>query len=327
MEDINDIIHIKGREFGIDIPVLIIFFARPDVLRQTFELIKRERPSTLLLWQDGPRENRPDDIAKIEECRKIVEDIDWNCTLYRFYHGKNMGCDPSTHLSHKWAFTIVDKCIILEDDVLFSETFFPFCKELLDKYENDERIDRICGHNVLGKYQSDISDYFFAKSGNSIGWASWRRVAEKWESEYTFLKDDEALRLLRLAKPDKKSYDRWLKRCKSKAATGVSHWELIVDPETFLYNRLVIYPTVNMIAHIGFGENSTHYVSDIRLLSEKEQANLIEKTWNVKFPLRSPKYMVGDTDFIVGVTQKYHVPFIIRLFGYLKRKIRKLQLK
>ena len=34
----------------------------------------------------------------------------------RSYQTKNQGCDPSEYLSQKWAFSIVDKCIVLEDD-------------------------------------------------------------------------------------------------------------------------------------------------------------------------------------------------------------------
>ena len=86
------------------------------------------------------------------KCRKIAENIDWECEVHRNYHEKNMGCDPSTFYSHKWAFSIVDKCIVLEDDLVASESFFPFCKELLDKYENDQRIDRICGTVLPGQY-------------------------------------------------------------------------------------------------------------------------------------------------------------------------------
>lgn len=323
MTDIRDTITIHGKEYGIDIPVLIIFFARPKVLEQTFAKVKEQRPSKLLLWQDGPRTGREDDIENITACRRIVENVDWECTVHRYYHGGNLGCDPSTHLSHKWAFTIVDKCIILEDDVLFSSSFFKFCKVLLDKYEYDERIDRICGHNVLGNYNPDKSDYFFAKSGNSIGWATWRRVAEKWDTEYSFLNDDEALRLLRMAKPDKAQHDKWLKVCKEKKSTGKAYWEFLVGTETYLNNRLIIYPSVNMIAHIGFGENSTHYITDLRLLTKKEIDSLVEKTYEISFPLKEPKYFVGDESFIDSVSRKSQISFIKRIYGYLKRALKK----
>ena len=44
--------------FKIDIPVLILFFARPEPLAKVFEQVKIARPSRLYLYQDGPRENR-----------------------------------------------------------------------------------------------------------------------------------------------------------------------------------------------------------------------------------------------------------------------------
>ena len=98
----------------IDVAVLITFFVRPDTLQKVFDSVREARPSTLLLWQDGPRLNRPDDLINIEKCREIVENIDWECTVYRNYHSDNMGCDPSTFLAQKWAFGLVDKCIITE---------------------------------------------------------------------------------------------------------------------------------------------------------------------------------------------------------------------
>ena len=113
-------------KWEIDVAVLCIFFARPEQFRQSFAAVKKAKPKILLLWQDGPRNEN--DMDKILECRRIAEDIDWDCTVYKNYHEKNMGCDPSTFLSHKWAFSIVDKCIILEDDVIPAQYFFPFCK-------------------------------------------------------------------------------------------------------------------------------------------------------------------------------------------------------
>ena len=53
------------KDFKIDVPVLLIFFARPETFEKVFEVIREARPSTLLLWQDGPREGRPDDVEGI----------------------------------------------------------------------------------------------------------------------------------------------------------------------------------------------------------------------------------------------------------------------
>ena len=164
---------------------IIDFFARPETFERVFEQVRIAKPSTLLLWQDGPRDNRPDDIVGIEKCRKIAENIDWDCTVYRMYNEKNYGCDPSTHYAHRWAFEQVKKCIVLEDDQLPSQSFFRYCKELLDKYENGDRVNHICGFNMLGESKSCPNDYLFAYNGSGA-WASWRRVAKGWDMTYFF---------------------------------------------------------------------------------------------------------------------------------------------
>ena len=125
------------KPFLIDVPVLILFFNRPNLLKAVFDQVRIARPSKLFLYQDGPRNSQ--DMIMIKACREVVANIDWECEVYRFYQEKNYGCDPSEYISQKWAFSYVDKCIVLEDDDVPSISFFSFCKELLDRYEHDSR--------------------------------------------------------------------------------------------------------------------------------------------------------------------------------------------
>ena len=174
--------------FKTDIAVLMLFFNRADTFRQVFEEVRKARPSKLFLYQDGPRGER--DMAGIEACRQVVSDenIDWECEVHRNYLTKNQGCDPSGYRSHQWAFSLADKVIVLEDDVVPAQSFFPFCKEMLDKYEHDERITMIAGFNI-DEVSPDCNDSYFFTSAFSIwGWASWRRVAERWDPTYSFIR-------------------------------------------------------------------------------------------------------------------------------------------
>ncbi len=86
----------------VDVPVLILFFNRPQQLSQVFEQVKKARPSRLFLYQDGARNER--DLPGIKACREIVSQIDWECEVERLYQEKNFGCDPSEYISQKWAF-------------------------------------------------------------------------------------------------------------------------------------------------------------------------------------------------------------------------------
>ena len=288
----------------IDVPVLLIFFARPATFRQVFESVREARPSVLLLWQDGPRKDNEKDRKGIEACRQIVESgLDWECTVYKTYNESNYGCDPSTFYAHKWAFSLVDKCIILEDDMVPSQSYYPFCKELLDKYEADERINHICGVNPIVANDACPDDYFFSYNGTGA-WASWRRVAKEWDEDYTFLED--AYSLKNLAASRGKLFDESLAVARERKKTGKPYWETILGFGAMLHNRLVIIPKVNLVKNIGFSEGATHG-SDIRLLYPEMQKVFLQDAQEMAFPLKHPAYMVPDQAYL----KKYY-----RLIGF-----------
>ena len=39
----------------VDVPVLMIFFNRPNMLERVFEQVKLAKPSKLIIYQDGAR--------------------------------------------------------------------------------------------------------------------------------------------------------------------------------------------------------------------------------------------------------------------------------
>ena len=173
----------------VDVAVLILFFTRPEPLKKVFDAIRQARPSKLYLYQDGPR--GPQDMAGIEACRQVVcdDEIDWECDVQRNYQTVNAGCDPSNFNAQKWAFSLSDKCVIFEDDSIPSVSFIRFCKEMLDRYEHDERIVMIEGFNTDEVSPDVPDDYFFTTVFSIWGWASWRRVIDQWDEYYTFLDD------------------------------------------------------------------------------------------------------------------------------------------
>lgn len=275
-----------------DVAVLLIFFTRDDVFAKTFTAVKEARPRKLLLWQDGPREGRPNDMQGIQRCREIAEDIDWECEIYKNYQEKNWGCDPSTFYSHKWAFSIVDKCIILEDDCVPAQSFFPFCKELLDRYEGDTRINKICGVCNFLDYQSPYS-YIFSTIASGPGFATWKRVADTWDENYEYLNDKEVMELyfkLHNSHNDKSYY----KTCLSHVRDGYPHWESVQTYSRHLNSQLVIISTVNLIHNVGIGEDSTHCNVNLNNLTENEKALIFQESQEISFPLIHPRYVFED---------------------------------
>lgn len=290
-------LHINGiYKSNVDVAVLLLFFTRKEQTIKTFEQIRKARPARLYLYQDGPRLNRKDDLKNIAECRKAVENmIDWECDVHKFYQEKNFGCDPSEYISQKWMFTTEEKGIIIEDDDVMSVSFFRFCKELLDKYEHDTRINMICGMNHLGIYEECPYDYFFSQGGGSIwGWASWKRVVDQWDACYTFMDNKYVMSLLRENFASKKSFDELISVCKRHKDSGREHYETILGLNAYLNSTFNIVPKKNMTCNIGIAAESTHAVSDITLLPKKVRQQLYMETYEIEFPLNHPSCVLNE---------------------------------
>ena len=259
--------------------------------------MKKARPAKLFLYQDGARGER--DVPGIEACRQIASDenIDWECEVHRSYQTKNQGCDPSEYLSQKWAFSMVDKCIVLEDDDVPSQSFFPFCKEMLDRYEHDERIAMIAGFNE-DEITPDCEDsYFFTSIFAIWGWASWRRVVDKWEGDYAFLRDKQAmLRLQSLVK--QRGYRKdFIPMCRDHVHSGKEFYESIFWASMLLNSSLAIMPSRNLINNLGLSADSTHFAGSMKTTPKAYRRIFTMKRHELEFPLKHPKYVVENIDF------------------------------
>lgn len=273
----------------IDIPVLLIFFCREKPFSKVFEAVKKARPSKLYLYQDGAREGNESDKKGIEACRKIALDIDWECEVYTKFQEKNFGCDPSEFIAQKWFFDNEEMGIVLEDDDVPSQSFFPYCKELLEKYKDDDRIAIICGMNNYDVETSTDDSYFFTKRGSIWGWASWRRFIDLWDENYSVLDNPEQLKKLADYCDCEISLETYLKIINRHKDSGRAHYESIMYIAAATNNMLNIVPKYNMISNIGIDNVSTHSASDIRLLPKRTQKLMYKKTYEIEFPLKHPE--------------------------------------
>ena len=275
-----------------DISVLILFFNRPKHLSQVFAEVKKARPARLFLYQDGPRGER--DMEGIMACRQVVEDIDWECEVHRNYLERNQGCDPSEYLSQKWAFSITDKCIVLEDDDVPSQSFFPFCKELLDRYEHDERVVMISGFNIDEVSPGVPDSYFFTSTFSIWGWATWRRVIDKWEGDYAFLNDEYSCRLLEDVVKTRAYRSNFMQMCRNHRDSGKEYYESIFWANNLLQSGLAILPSKNMVTNLGLSDDSTHFSGSMKTTPRGYRKIFTMGRHEMDFPLRHPKYMIEN---------------------------------
>lgn len=301
MKEVEIISNVK-KAYGIDIPVLLIFFCRDEQLECVFKEIKKARPSKLYLYQDGARVGNENDKRGILACRKIVKDIDWECEVHKWFQAENIGCDPSEYLAQKWMFETEKMGIVLEDDDVPSQSFFRYCKELLEKYYEDERVHQICGANNCEVLKQCSTSYVFTKLGHCTGWATWKREVDLWDSEYKWLNDKYVLENIRSQMSSDEEYKTLISTCIKHRDSGKEHYETIGGMGVYLYNKLNIVPAKNMISNIGYGVAGTHSTSDIRVLPRRIRRWANVPRYEIEFPLVHPQYYLMDKEFEKGIT-------------------------
>ncbi len=272
---------------AVDVSVLLLFFNRPETFAPVFAEVRKARPARLFLYQDGPRGER--DEAGVKACREIAEQVDWQCEVHRLYQTRNYGCDPSEFIAQKWAFSLTDKCIVLEDDDVPSQSFFPFCKELLDRYENDPRVWMIAGFNSEETTPVPGS-YFFTQVFSIWGWASWRRVVDTWDEHYTWMDDSVRLEQMKQKVQQKHLRPDFLQMCADHKSSGKAFYETIFWASMLQHDACAIMSSQNQINNLGvLPGTSTHFAGSLETMPRRLRRQFTMPRHEISFPLVHPK--------------------------------------
>lgn len=282
-------------------PVALIFFTRPDTFEKVFEKVREVKPKKLFLIQDGARNEN--DIPKILECRKIAENIDWECEVVKDYSEVNLGCGVRPQSGITNALKQVDRLIILEDDCVPNISFFKYCEENLERYKNDDRICYISGLNHFESWDCGESDYFFTKTGAIWGWATWARVWNKYYDynlkntgdEYVFKTVEKQITNQYIAEARTKTLLKAQKACVK--GEKLSYWDAQWGFVKYSQNMLVIVPKYNLIHNIGIGVGSTHATSLKEAKYQKYKNFVFIPTKELEFPMKHPDFCVCDVDY------------------------------
>lgn len=303
-----------------DLSVLLIFFTRPDTLEKVFEKVRQARPARLFLACDGPRKDRPEDLEKIERCKAIVENIDWECEVHTLYSDVNQGCGKGPSGAITWAFTHTDKLVILEDDCVPNESFFGYMEHLLDRYANDERVGMISGLNHFKDWDCGGYSYCFTKTGAIWGWGTWKRVWDMYNYSISAIHDPHLQKMMqgdimcKRAKTRKvNNFVETAKRIES--GENISYWDVQFGFLKYCQSLLSIVPKTNLICNIGAGADSTHAKTTGESQWKKGMV-LFMPTTLLEMPLQDPPYMIRDNAYDKAVDSKWGYPHPVkRNFG------------
>jgi hypothetical protein len=268
------------------VPVLVLGFNRPDGIRQLFAMLSVIQPEQLFFAVDGPRAGNLDDHERVDQTRKLIELIDWDCDIQTQFQSENLGCARGVTAGIDWFFSKVTEGIILEDDVIPVESFFQFSAELLVRYRDDQRVWCISGSNRLpsGELPPDYS-YRFSAIPQVWGWATWRDRWEKYSLDISNWRANglSHYKLLKTVGYSPSAFAFWSANFDLMARMAVDTWDTQMVNAAMRNSALAVIPNVNLVDNIGWGTDATHTV---------ELPPYIQPAGEVQFPLKHPEVSV-----------------------------------
>jgi len=299
-------------KFILNTPVAFLIFNRPETTVRIFEEIRKAKPKKLFVVADGPGENKEGEEEKCNAARKIIEKVDWDCEILKNYSPTNLGCKKRISSGISWVFDNVDEAIFLEDDCMPNQSFFRYCQELLEFYKDDERVMMISGNNFQKKKVTGYS-YYFSSYSHIWGWASWKRVWQKYDVEMKLWPEIKRRKSLEYWLGRKKAVDHWTEEFDFAYSNKIDTWDFQFLFTCWINHGLSILPEVNLVSNIGFG-SGTHTTKPDHKSSNIPSAE-------ISFPLRHPPYMMRNMEADIYEEDNY---ILFSLPGKVKKKIKEI---
>ena len=238
-------------------PVLFLIFNRPETTQQVFSAIRKAKPPRLYVAADGPRSDYPNEAESCEIVRSIATKVDWECEVKTLFRETNLGCGLAVTSAIDWFFEQESEGIILEDDTKPSEQFFKFINFGLRKYRDDKNIGSICGYNPLTPIPDKIDRIIISNYPSLWGWGTWKNVWEKYSLQTDFHYLHKVTTIYRHIKHLR--YTMYI----MSILGGVEQREVDTWCAQFgfmfaKYQYKVVYPPINLIENVGFGDLATH---------------------------------------------------------------------
>jgi hypothetical protein len=297
------------------VDVLLIAFTRPDLLAQVVARLRTAPVGRVFLALDGPRADRPDDLALIEECERLTcASFDGIAVVEVLRRQTNLGMRSACVSAIDWFFTRTDAGVIIEDDCLIEPTFLQFAGELLERFRDEEQVMGICGtRHPDAPVPPDGASYSLTRSFGVWGWATWSRAWQHNDVDMSGA-DDATIRAVLAALPGTTvPFQRWWLRLLQGCRDGRNPtWDFPWVFSAWRRGGRFLLPDRNLVSNVGHDERATQTVGhDPRLCALP--------TSPLEFPLEHPDRLVPDVAYdrwtdrtLTGVGWSLEVKTLVR---------------
>lgn len=270
-----------------DIPILLLTYKRFETTQKIVQILKIIKPAKIYFASNAPNPENINDEFAVSEVRSLINQIDWECEIVPLFRVNHLKVKDSIADSISWFFQNEELGIILEDDCIPNFTFFEYCRNLLLKYKDDNRIGLISGNNFQnGKFLGGDSSYYFSKYAHIWGWATWRRtwkIYQKNIEDWPQIKRNKIFYNLFFNK-DERLF--WEAKFDSIYFLNFNTWDYQLTYSLWKNGLLSVIPNVNLVSNHGFGATATH-------TKEIDQFSKM-KTTEIRFPLNHPDTFISN---------------------------------
>lgn len=310
-----------------DIPIVVFIFKRVDKSALIIQRLSEIAPQKIYIIADGAR--NVEEEALVLQCRnKVEENITWPCEIIKNYASHNRGVFENIAGGARWVFEREETAIFLEDDNFPALSFFPFCKEMLEKYKDNQQILWICGSNYLIKSSfPNGASYGFTQNMLPCGWASWSKKFNRYyQADFNLWNNQEIRKRIKKLK-----YSHALKRQEQRTWESELHnkqkmgryisWDYQMSFSLRSQNLLGIIPKYNQIKNIGVDLDSIHGGSSMEL--EMTSRFCENQIYELEFPLKHPDCIALNPKFEKKLGDLILYPLKNRIYSTIVRCIKK----
>jgi hypothetical protein len=243
---------------------------------------------------DGPRADRPHELARVQAVRDLAAMLDWGCEVRTLFREHNVGCGRGVSGAITWFFEHEERGIILEDDIHADPSFFAYASEMLDRYADDDRVFAVTGTNFVPPEEiTSAGAYRFSRVPVVWGWATWRTSWHRYSFDIAGWQDRLPLRKAWHAMGGRAgSYAFWAANFHMMARHMVDTWDLQLVYAAMADGALTVTPNVNLVENVGFRHDATHTLRTPDYLRAVESISMPTAPVDVALDERAERWLM-----------------------------------
>jgi hypothetical protein len=250
-------------------PIAFFCYNRPEHTRRTLEALSANpeaAQSELYIFADGPKPDAtPEQIEKIMAVRKVLREKRWCKEIYFDEAATNRGINDNIAGNITRLFSMHEKAIFIEDDIVTSPGFLSYMNKALELYADNEQVMHIGGYIHPLRPHKLPAETFFLYLTTVWGWASWRRAWQHYSADTVAL----------TAAIIKKGLDRFTFGGTFKFHKHLHVWDVQWYASCYIREGLSLLPRRSLVQNIGNDNSGTH-THRITIFDHAELAPQIE---------------------------------------------------